>query len=365
MNEYFETLQHTWTEQFKLLPIVETADGYKPVNEVLFFNGGLYTVRIVLMRVYELAAAFHKNIPVKDKVVLWSQFVGEWTSESLGFIGHEDLVLAISKEHLSKFDNDSLIKYFKTLILEERINFFSEHTLLPNLDGKFCLLSTLLYPKDLNDTLIEIGKILIPHSIERLIHKDFCFDFQFEKFNRKDFSNSVKTSLDEMEASICICLPETINLENFNKPVLEGIKKLEYPFFTSLLKYCKLNNNINSQSKPAILTKILSRYYLLDEGLIQISNLEIQEDNLDIRSARKILVQVFFNLLQHQNGEWVKLNVQLLLDIAHCNEDSLKEVYATSRIFPNQINQLKSVTELKRDIDVWSEIKELYNKVTK
>lgn len=365
LNEYFETLQHTWTEQFKLLPIVETADGYKPVNEVLFFNGGLLLSTDCFDEIYELAAAFYKNIPVKDKVVLWSQFVGEWTSESLGFIGHEDLVLAISKEHLSKFDNDSLIKYFKTLILEERINFFSDHTLLPNLEGKFCLLSSLLTQKDLNDTLIKIGKVLIPHSIEKLIHKDFCFDFHFEKFNRKDFSNSVKTRLDEMQASTCICLPENVLLENFKETVLDGITKLEYSFFTSLLNYCKLNNNVNSQSKPATLTKILSRYYSLDESLIQISNLEVQEENLDIRSARKILVQVFFNLLQYHNDKWVKLNIPLLIEIANCNEDSIKEVFATSKIYPNQINQLKSVTELKRDIDVWSEIKELYNKVTK
>jgi len=74
---------------------------------------------------------------------------------------------------------------------------------------------------------------------------------------------------------------------------------------------------------------------------------------------------VFFNLLRHHNDEWVKKNIQFLLDIASCNEDSIKDVYATSKIYPNQINQLKSVTELKRDIDIWTEIKELYNKVTK
>jgi hypothetical protein len=365
LNEYFETLQHTWTEQFKLLPIVETTDGYKAVKEVFFFNEGLINSKDCFNDIYELASTFYKNIPVKEKVILWSRFVGEWTSESLSFIGHDDLVMAISKEDLSKFENDCLINYYKTLIAEERIYFFSDHTLLPNIEGNFCLLSSLLTPKDLNETLIDIGKALIPHSIARLIHKDFCFSFHFEKFNRKDFSNSVKTRLDEMQAATCIYLPETKILENFNKSVLNGLTKLEYLFFTSLLSYCKLNNNINSQSKPASLTKILSRYYSLDEGLIQISNLDVQEDNLDIRSARKILVQVFFNLVQHHNVEWVKQNIQFLLDIASCYEDSIKDVYATSKIYPNQINQLKSVTELKRDINIWPEIKELYTKVTK
>lgn len=365
LDEYFETLQTTWTEQFKLLPIVETDDGFKPVNEVYFFNEGILNSKECFEEVYDLASTFYKNIPVKEKVFLWSQFVGEWTSESVTFIGHEDLVQAISKEQLIKFKNDCLINYYKNLIAEERINFFSEYTLLPNLDGKFCLLSSLLSPKDLNETLIDLGKILIPHSIERLIHPDFCFEFHFEKFNRKDFSNNVKTGLDEIKASNCICLTESINWQNFNKTISSDIKQLDFSFFSGLLNYCKLNNNISSLSKPASLTKIISRYYSLDDNLIHLSNLELQEENLDIRSARKILVQVFFNLLQHHNEDWVSKNIELLIEIANCNEDSLKEVYATSRIYPNQINQLKIITELKRDIDVLLEIKELYNKVTK
>ena len=87
-----------------------------------------------------------------------------------------------------------------------------------------------------------------------------------------------------------------------------------------------------------------------------------QEENIDIRTTRKILVQIFFNLIQYHNEEWVKSNINLLLEIANCNEDSLKETYSSSKIFPNQLNQLKSVSDLKRDIEIMPEIKILYNK---
>ena len=136
-------------------------------------------------------------------------------------------------------------------------------------------------------------------------------------------------------------------------------------FFENLLKYCKLNTNTNSQSKPSSLVKIISKYYAFDENLIQLSNLENQDENLDIRSSRKILTQIFFNLIQYHNEDWVKENIKLLLEIATCNEDSLKEVYLASKIYPNQINQLKSVSELKRDIEIIPAIKDLYNKVAK
>jgi len=158
---------------------------------------------------------------------------------------------------------------------------------------------------------------------------------------------------------------EIINSENYNVQSFDKTKRLEAIFFENLLKYCKLNNNLNSQSKPSSLVKIISKYYVFDENLIQLSNLENQDENLDIRSSRKILVQIFFNLLQHHNEDWVKENIKLLLEIANCNEDSLKEVYLASKIYPNQINQLKSISELKRDIEIIPDIKDLYNKVEK
>lgn len=365
LNEYFDELQSTWIEEFKLLPIVETVEGFKPVNEVYFFDEELLNKTEYLDDIYTLVSIFYNNIPTKDKVVLWSKFASEWTNENTEFIEHQDLVENVSKDHLSKFDKVCLINYYKNLIAEEKTNYFSEHTLLPNLDGKFCLLSSLLTPQNLTENLIDIGKSIIPNSIERLIHKDFSFNFHFEKFNRKDFSNSVKTKLDEIQASIYIYLPETINRENYNFQSFEKTQKLEDIFFENLLKYCKLNNNVHSQSKPSSLVKIISKYYSFDENLIQLSNIENQEENLDIRSSRKILVQIFFNLLQHHNEDWVKSNIELLLEIANCNEDSLKEVYSTSKIYPNQLNQLKSNSELKRDIDVFLEIKDLYDKVTK
>jgi hypothetical protein len=365
LNGYFENLQRQWTEEYYSLPIVETEKGFISVKEACFFKAEILNSITCFEEIYEIASTFKDNLPVKNKIALWSQFVNDWTNENIKLIGHEDLVSFISEKHLSDFEKTNLINYYKELINEERINFFSEYTLLPNLDGKFFHLPILFESKDLTETLIEIGKILIPQHIEKLIHKDFCFNFPLGKFDRKDFSSGVKTTLDEKQVSSAICLPETINLLNYNTIDDTVVKKLDYDFFTSLIKYCKLNSNLNSQSKPTSLVKILSRYYKLDDNLIQLSNLGEQESNLDIRSARKILVQVFFNLLQYHNEKWVENNISLLLEIANCNEDRTKELFLSSNVYPNQLNQLKNINDLKRDIDVSIEIKDLYDKVTK
>lgn len=363
LNEYFEELQFHWTEELKRLPIVETANGFKAVHEVYFFAPELLENDDVFEEVYEIAKIFYQNIPLKNSIILWSKFVSEWTNEDVEFIGHKDLVSAISKESLYRFDKVYLINYYRSLIKQGKVNFFSHYNLLPNINGDFYLLTSLLVPENLSSKLFEIGSVLIKKTMNKLVDPDFYFDFQFEKFNRRDFSNAVKTQLDEMEVIDLISKPELINEENFNE--ISNEKILDYHFFKTLLDYCKLNNNLSSQSKPSQLIKIISRYYSLDEELIYLKNLEYQEENLDIRSSRKIMVKIFFNLLEWHNEKWVEDNIPLLLDIANCDDDSYKDIYYSSKIYPNQLNELNSINNLKRDIDVTDEIKDLYNKVTR
>jgi len=364
LNEYFEGLQNTWTNEFKLFPFVETTDGFKPVNEACFFSHEIIEKDDYFDDIYELAIAFKKNLPVKSRIVQWSHYVNEWVNDDINFIGHENIVSFIATKHLDDFEKKNLINYYSRLINEEKTIYFSDFTLTPNLDGKFFQTSTLVIPKDLNDTLIEIGRFLIPNSIEKLVHNDFRFNFKFDDFNRKNFSNNVKTALDDLPISEQICTPKNFSDENYNNNI--GIsKKLDYDFFLNLVKYCKLNNNINSQSKPTLLLKILCRYYSIDENLILLSNLEEQESNIVIRYARKVLVQVFFNIIQYHNSDWVEKNLELLLHIANCYDDSYKEVYLSSNIYPSQANKLKSINELKRDINILPEIKDLYNNVKK
>lgn len=362
LNDYFESLQALWTEEFKTLPIVETSIGFRPVNDVCFLEQDILDIGSCLDDIYEIASKFKDNLPLRSNIEIWSDYTNEWANDSLIFVGHKHIVEYISQQDLSSFNKQTLINYYRNLINTKKTIYFSEFTLLPNLDGKFHNLAHLLSPKDFNETLIKIGKELIPDSIDRLVHPDFYFDFNFENFTRRGFSNDVKAKLDELEISTKICLPLSTELEDYNE-IDSSISKVNLTFFENLIQYCKLSYNITSQSRPINLIKIICNYYKLDDNLIELSKLEGQEENIDIRSTRKILAQVFFNLLQFHNEDWVKRNIELLLKIANCNEDSLKEVYLSAKIFPNQINQLWSVNNLKRDLDVLTEIKDLYNTV--
>ena len=283
LNEYFNELQVLWTNEFKQLQLVETSKGLKSVKDVCFFAKELLENSSVFDEIYQLAATFYQNIPTKSSVTSWSNFVDEWQDEDLEFITHQDLVTVISKESLAKFNNSALLKYYDSLITQGQTNLFADFELLPNINGKFCLQAHLLTPHNLTDELIEIGRVLIPDSINRLIHQDFIFKFNFGKFTRRDFSNAVKTNLDENEVSKQICKPQNYSIELFNGIENFQDKSLDSTYFAKLIDFCRLNTSILSQSKPSQLVKIICKYYSLDDNLIRLLSLENLDENLDIR----------------------------------------------------------------------------------
>ncbi len=65
LNEYFEGLQSKWLEEYKLLPIVETDEGFKPVNEVYFLDEELLNNTECFDDIYTLVSLFYNNIPTK------------------------------------------------------------------------------------------------------------------------------------------------------------------------------------------------------------------------------------------------------------------------------------------------------------
>jgi hypothetical protein len=363
LNNYFEDLQAVWNKELFNLPLVDATTGYKSVKDVWFFDEELFSNPSVFDDIYKLASIFYDPIPKREKSQQWTTYLSGWHHDEVDYIGHKELVDCISKEKLEKFNPSNLINYYTSLIEEEKVSFFSDYKLIPNINGEFRFISLLSLPSNISDKLIDLGNILIPETISDLILSDFKFNFHLDSFTRKDFSVKVKNRLDEINAITQICLPKPLVEEIYNPFEVLEEKKVDFVFFEAMINYCKLNNNIESQSRPSKLLRLLSKYYELNQDLIYLPNVPIIEENLDIRGTRKILVKIFFNLLSYHSAHWVQENLELLKEIALCYEDSLKEVYSDSSIYPNQIHELKKASELKRDNNILEEIKNLYNTV--
>ncbi|AUC13700.1 hypothetical protein BTO06_00415 [Tenacibaculum sp. SZ-18] len=361
LNEYFTELSNKWNSELSELPFVKTNDGYKSINNVSYLSEDFLNTEDDLFDCfYELISKFYSNIPVKEDIVKWSEHAINWSNESTNFITHSDLLEKISECSLQDFNETILVQYYKHIIDFVDIAYFNDLDLIPNIEGNFNKIGVLLKPDNLNDTLIELGKVLIPVSVSKLIHPAFHFSFSINLFNRRNFSDEVKNSLDEKNIGDSIFYPEELNNELYHYDLVETKNKVEASYFKSLLEFCKLTNSTDSISKPNQLLKKISTYYNWDESLLHLPSLSEDSENIESRSTRKVLIKIFCNLIALHNNNWVKENTAFLSDLCSLYDDSYKEVYKESKIYPNQLFELHLAEDLKRDKGVDEDIKLIY-----
>ncbi|UTW66227.1 DUF3883 domain-containing protein [bacterium SCSIO 12643] len=366
LNEYFTELSNKWNSELSELPFVKTNDGYKSINSVSYLSEDFLNTEDDLFDCfYELISKFYSSIPVKEDIIKWSEHAINWNNESTTFITHNDLLEKISECSLQDFNETILVQYYQYIIDLVDIAYFNDLDLIPNIEGNFNKIGVLLKPDNLNDTLIELGKVLIPVSIAKLIHPAFHFSFSLNLFNRRNFSDEVKNSLDEKNIDNSIFYPEELNNELFHYDLVETKNKVEESYFKSLLEFCKLTNSVDSTSKPNQLLKKISTYYNWDESLLHLPSLSEDSENIESRSTRKVLIKIFCNLIALHNNNWVQENTAFLSDLCSLYDDSYKEVYKESKIYPNQLFELHLAEDLKRDNGVTNEIKQLYLAVEK
>ncbi len=364
LNQYFIELQRRWIDNFENLEIVETKDGYKRVTDVTFINPVLLENETYFDCIYYLFDKFNFDIPSKQTIKYWSSFVSKWEYAAASFINNEDIAKKIQECSLKDFDEEQLKKYYGYLLEEKHGNLFTEFKLLPNIEGNFQYLNILKCPQDLDEQIINIGKAVIPDAIAQLINKKFSFGFKFDTYKRKDFSNSINSKLNAEFTDNHFCLPEKYDQGDYIPLDKTNNLALKTTFFLEVLKYCKLHSNPNSQSKPSKLMGLISEYYGIGRDLIHISVIDNKDDDLDVRQAQKKLVKIFFNTLLIHVEQWVDKNIDLLHDIATYNEDRYKDVYLTSKIYPNQLYRLNYLSDLKKSINLDEKIVDLYNRVS-
>lgn len=362
LNTYFTELQETWVNTFKDLEIVETKAGYKKISDITLVRPELVSESDNFDCIYYLFDKFYDSVPSKQTIKEWCKFVDKWKLSTVVFIDNKAIATQIEKKSLNDFDKELLIKYYKHLLTCQETGLFTAHSLLPNIYGDFRLLGTLREAKDLDNLLIQLGKELAPDAVSHLVHKDFVFEIKFDPFNRKSLSNQINSNISEKLQSTSICLPENYIPGEYHTEIETHKGTLPNTFFLAALHYCKLHHNTASRSKPTLLMGIISTYYNESPDLLAIEPIENREEDIDVRPAQKNVAKVFFNTLAMHNSDWVRRHIQLFYDIALSNEDRFKEIYATSKLYPNQQNQLCLLSELKKGLNLEQYIIELYNK---
>jgi len=360
LNGYFVELQESWIERFKNLPIVQTKRGPMAVSQIVLPNPELLKNDIYFNAIYYLLDLIYPNIPNKDVIVPWSNFVSNWGYTDVVFKENEDLVEFIATKSLGFFDSNMLKQYYSYLLEEKHDSLFTGKDLLPNIFGHFRPLGILRKAKKLTPRLLTIGETLIPESLAKIIDDDFAFDFTLSPFTRRDFTNAVNVEMENISnAEFCLTETARANIEESE----DSEQGMDFGYFRELLNYCKLNSNLDSESKPVTLMKLISEYYSLNGDLVQIEPIKETEEDISLRGGQKRIVKIFFNTVTRNSKEWIKSHIELLYDILACKEDRYEDAFFSTEIYPNQNFEFCSRNSLKKDIDLDTDIIKLYQEV--
>jgi hypothetical protein len=365
LNDYFSGLQNDWNKKLQPLPFVKTLDGLKKIEDVIYFSEDFINPddERLFDVFYELISKFHSNIPLKEDVKRWSRNALGWNNEKINFINQTDLVEKISECKFEDFNQSTLINYYKHLNELEK-PYFTDYSLLPNIDGVFYKLAHFLSANNLSKKLIEIGKELIPDKMSQLINEDYKLDFTLNNFNQRNFTDEVKNKLDAIDFSSEVYVNDEETLESYENAKINSKSRSTKVFFTSLFELCKHSYTIDANNKSIQLVKLIAQYYQFDDNLIQLPSVSEDFEKVELRAIRKVLFRIFSNTVSCHNSVWVESSLEYLYKIHETYDDSNKDIFKESYLYPNQLFELCQSDSLKRDIDVNSEIKQFYYEVT-
>ncbi|OMP77068.1 DUF3883 domain-containing protein [[Flexibacter] sp. ATCC 35208] len=350
LNEYFKGLKAVWIDKFKELELVETGSKRISPSNTTFLHRELLEDISSFDAIYSLVSQFLTNIPKSEIIMEWAQKIREWDVQDIKEIKIKDLITELQKlGHLDGITNKEDLKTFYRYIINlEYAEVFNTCNLLPNIKGEFrCIIGDkgLNQSHNITPELIAIADVLVPEIPKRHVHPDFTFDITFPSYSRKNYVSEVN--------------------EHVLRVVAEkgSVKILPAPFFDKLLDYAKIVSYADASNVPTNMMKLMARYYGKSEEVIVIPT--IADDEIDVRTVQKRLVSALLNDISASDSKWVADEVAYLQELfsVGAKYEAYEDYFKTSKVFPNQLNELAVQNTLRTDAGIPSEIKDMYGDV--
>lgn len=352
LNEYFKKIKEEWTYSFKTLPLVETPTGRLSTQDVSFLkNNIIHEVdEPTLEAIYNVVSVLYEKIPKLDLIRSWTKLVDDWDIQGTEWIEFNDIAERLSeKGKIESFKKEDLILLYNEMIRKGKGELFANNKLLPNIKGQFRKQIELKKTIELPEELFDIANAINPEITNSQINPDFLLEgLEFSDFDRKKYMEFINASLDEH-----------IKDNTRSKDLPEGYLKY-------LIQYARIIPREDSTSGPVQVTKLIEEYYDLASEPIILPNISKEEgNNLDTRKGQNDLFRVFLNDISNKDCKWTEEHLTELVTILKeaFKYAEIKRIFWEYQIFPNQLYQLKKISNLKRDDKIPESVKDLYDKI--
>lgn len=350
LNDYFKGLKEQWVETLKALPLVETLSGTIAVKDAVFLDSMILDEAgaETLEAIYSIAGRFFPNLPKPDLIPIWTALVDEWDTPEINKISFADIAEEIQEVgHIGSFKKKELIFLYQEMIAKGEGELFANKALLPNIKGKFRKQVELSKSVSLIDELIEIADVINPKISNRQIDSEFQLEgLEFEEFGRKQYMELINVSLDE----------------HIKEPTRSD--ELPEKFLFSLMCYASIVPKKDSVSGPVRVIKLIAEHYNFPFNPLVLPTLS-DDDNIDVRKGQFAFFKVYLNDISAKDVDWVETNIdsytKVLVEAFRSTD--VRKFFLKYDVYPSQGFQLKPITSLKKEQDIPSFVKELYDKV--
>jgi hypothetical protein len=343
LSGYFKEIKHIWVEEFKKIPLVETAESKCNSESILFFSEELLEDDDYFDSIYSIVNLFWKNIPKKEISKIWTEYVTQWEYPAINYITIKQVAEKIQETKTLDFyknENANNLKHFyEYLINISQVSIFDKYELLPNIKNEFKRQRELKTYSEIDDILIEIADVIISDIPKFFVFKEFELGLGFNTYEIKAFETEINAKLSDIAKSG------------------EGANNI----LPALIKYCSIFGKEENKGKRGELLKLIMEYYEVEEEYRTLQNLPKEWWSTPIRC----LFSLFTRELELKDEDWIKekedflYNLLLIVDKWSEVEDHLK----SKPLFPNQNFKLCSQNDLKIDDNIVEELKDLYDKI--
>ena len=341
INDYYKGLKHNWVDKFIALKLVETEGGIKAPLNVQFISRDLLLDENYYDAIYSIVSNFWKDqIPKKEIAQSWTDIVAEWHDDSIQFIKIEMLLEKIQEMgNLANLDERILYLLYEYLIKYNFTNFFEDYKLLPNIKSELVRKSDLKRAQSIDPTYISISDIIMPEVPKKYVKNNFLFEFDYEKYNRKNLSDDFNSTILAVTKDISVDVGKSIDIG----------------FRNALIILCSIYPTETYLSARRQVMPKISNFYEVDYKEIVIPNLEDVKFDYDYTPFRA-LVKIFLIDIYKKNKSnvnWLENNIVFLqecLGIITAFKD-LKDIIESLPIFPNQSYELCKQVDLTIEKD--------------
>lgn len=352
LNKYFIEFKEKWTNKFKTLPLVETQSTRISALQAVFLSNAVIhkADENTLKAIYNIVGGFYENIPKSELIPIWTKLMDDWNILDIKRIGFADITDKVQeKGAIESFNKPDLILLYQEMIRKGEGELFANRSLLPNIKGKFRKQVELSKSVDLTNALIPLADVINPKITNRQIDTDFLLEgLEFEYFGRRNYMELINASLDEhiKENTRSVNLPEN--------------------YLACLIQYASIIPKEDSINGPVKVIKLIEEHYALELSSIILPSIPGEEkDNIDIRKGQNDLFKVFLNDISDKDVEWTKEKLEELATVLKeaFNYADVKKIFLRYDVYPNQLYELKSVSNLYKDNEIPEFVKNLYDSI--